>query len=70
MVFTPEQLRTALGDLNGQRGDVRIEFETNTPLVIKNAILVPAEEDKLVKMTDGTHEYLIDASRVVWVEIG
>jgi hypothetical protein len=70
MAFSPEQLRTALGDLNGQRGDVRVEFDTKSALVIKNAILVPVEEDNLIKLTDGTHEYLVDATRVVWVEIG
>ena len=68
MPLTTEQLRTALADLNGHR-DVRFEFDHASPCVIKRALIVPAEEDRIVKLTDGSREYLVDAQRVVWVEI-
>lgn len=69
MSLSPTQLRTALADLNGQR-NVRIEFDRCETCYVKNALLVPAEQDQIVKLTDGSHEYLIDADRVAWVEIG
>ena len=69
MPLSPEQLRTALGDLNGQR-NVRIEFEHSETCLVRSALLVPAEADNIVKLTDGGREFLIDAERVVWIEIG
>ena len=69
MPMTPDQLRTALTDLNGQR-DVRIEFEHADTCIIAKALLVPAESDNIVKLTDGSREFLLDAERVTWVEIG
>ena len=67
--MTPDQVRTALGDLNGQR-NVRIEFEHAEGLIVQRALLVPAEADNIVKLTDGTREFLVDADRVAWIEIG
>lgn len=70
MPMTSDQLRTALGDLNGQR-DVHVEFSDGTAACrIANALLIPAEADNIVKLTDGAREYLLDAERVAWVEIG
>jgi len=69
MSITTEQLRTALADLNGQR-DVRFEFDHADTCIVQKALLVPAEEDRIVKLTDGSREYLVDAQRVTWVEIG
>jgi hypothetical protein len=69
MPITPDQLRTALGDINGQR-DVRAVFVDAQECTIKNALLVPVEADNLVKLTDGKREYLLDAERIVWIEIG
>ncbi len=70
MALQPEQLRKALGDLNGQR-DVRLEFDHDAATcIVQRALLVPAEEDNIVKLTDGTREFLIDAHRVAWVMIG
>ena len=69
MAMTTEQLRGALGELMGQR-NVRIEFDHADTCIIQKAMIVPAEEDRIVKLTDGVHEYLIDAQRVAWVEIG
>ena len=69
MPITPEQLRTALGELNGQRS-VRVHFNHAGECLIEGALLVPAEADNIVKLTDGVREYLIDAERIAWVEIG
>ncbi len=68
MPITTEQLRSALADLNGLR-DVRFEFDSAPACTVQKALLVPAEEDRIVKLTDGAREYLVDAQRVVWVEI-
>ena len=38
--------------------------------VVQKAFVVPAEEDRIVKLTDGAREYLVDAQRVTWIEIG
>ncbi len=67
--MTPDQLRQAFGELNGQR-DVRIEFDHADTCIVKRALLIPAEADKIVKITDGSHVYLVDAERVAWIEIG
>ena len=69
MSITTEQLRAALADLNGQR-DVRLEFDHADNCIVKNALLVPVEEDRIMKLTDGAREFLVDAQRVAWVEIG
>ncbi len=69
MSISADQLRTALRELNGQR-DLRVEFEHGSRCLVKRALLIPAEQDGLVKVTDGTHVYLFDAERVVWIEIG
>jgi hypothetical protein len=69
MAITSEQLRVALADLNGHR-DVRIEFDHADPCLIARALIVPVEEDRLLKLTDGSREFLIDPQRVAWIEIG
>jgi len=69
MPLSSDQLRAALAKLNGQR-DVRIKFDHADSCIIAGALLVPAEADNIVKLTDGSREYLIDVERVVWVEIG
>ena len=38
--------------------------------VVARALLVPAEDDGILKLTDGTREVLVDAGRVIRVEIG
>ena len=63
------QLRKALSELNGQR-DVRIEFATAHVLSMKRAFLSPQESDGLVKVSDGLKIFVLDAERVVWIEIG
>jgi hypothetical protein len=70
MPLTIEQLREAFGELSGQRGDVLIEFVGASACRIRNAMLLPAEKDNLLKLTDGTREFLVDAERVAWIEIG
>ncbi len=69
MPMTTDQLRAAFEKLNGQR-TVRMAFERSDSCTIKNALLVPVESDQLIKLTDGVREYVVDASRVVWIEIG
>ena len=60
MALTTEQLRTALGELSGQRGDVLIEFIGAEACRVRNAMLLPAESDNVLKLTDGAREYLVD----------
>ena len=69
MSMTNDTLRLAFGELNGQR-DLRIEFDHASTCIVKKALLIPCEEDRLVKVTDGSHVYIVDAERVAWVEIG
>lgn len=78
--MTNDHLRKALGELNAER-DLQIAFThvlgaTVPPLPspgllnIKRAMLIPDEEDHLVKVTDGTHVYVIEARHVAWMKIG
>jgi hypothetical protein len=67
--MTPQQLRTALSNLNGER-DVVFYFEGADECLVPRAMLIPDEEDHLVKLTDGRHEYVIDAPRVAWIRLG
>lgn len=69
MPMTHDQLRKALTDLNGQRA-VRIHFDQADDCKIEGALLVPVESDNIVKLTDGKREYLLDAERIAWIEIG
>lgn len=68
--MTNEQLRKALSELNSER-DAHFFFEGDVDdCSVPNAILIPAEEDGLVKVSDGKHVYVIDAQRVAWIRIG
>ena len=67
--MTSDQLRQASRELNGQR-DLRIQFSDAPACIVKRALLIPAEADGLVKVTDGSHVYMIDAERVAWIEVG
>ena len=67
--MTNDQLRKALGELNGERDAVFL-FENSTECRVDNAMLIPAEDDNLVKVSDGRHVFIIDASRVNWIRIG
>ncbi len=69
MSMTTDQLRAAFEKLNGQR-TVRFIFEHAEGCTVKNALLVPIESDQLIKLTDGAREFVVDASRVAWIEIG
>jgi len=68
-----QQLRQALGELNGER-DVLFAFcgtdDGAASLQVTNAMLVPQEADQMLKVTDGQSIYIIDAERVAWVRIG
>jgi hypothetical protein len=67
--MTPDQLRTALRELNGQR-DTVFYFARAEKAIVTNAMLIPDEPDHLVKVTDGKHVFVIDAESVVWIKIG
>ena len=67
--MTNDQLRTALAELNGER-DAVFHFNHTEPCAVENAILIPAEEDNLVKVSDGKHVYIIDAPQIAWIRIG
>jgi len=67
--MTSDQLRKALHELDGQR-DLRVIFDRSRDCIIRKALLIPEEEDSMVKVTDGTRVYMIDAHRVAWLVIG
>jgi hypothetical protein len=73
--MTSEQLRIALHELNGER-DLSVSFAhveqpaVGPNLVVKRAMLIPDEQDHLVKVTDGRAVYILDAERVAWIKIG
>ena len=67
--MTSEELRLALGELTGER-DAVFTFEHADSLRVSGAFLVPDEGDNLVKVSDGSHVYIIDAPRVAWIQIG
>lgn len=70
--MTSDQLRQALAECQGKR-DVHLCFaevpDAGAHLSITAAMIVPDEDDHLVKLTDGRSEYVIDAERVAWVRI-
>jgi hypothetical protein len=71
--MTPDQLRTALRELNGEREAIfAFVGLTNDAahLAVQGAMLIPDEPDHLVKVTDGQNVYIIDSERVAWVRIG
>ncbi|MGP1310036.1 MAG: hypothetical protein ACTS27_07565 [Phycisphaerales bacterium] len=75
--MTADQLRIALQELNGERdlgvcfADVASDISGVGPhLVVKRAMLIPDEQDHLVKVTDGRSVYILDAQRVAWIKIG
>ena len=71
--MTPDQLRQALKELNGERtcalGVVGMP-DTAACLTIPSAMLVPEETDHLIKLTDGASIYIVEAERVAWIRIG
>lgn len=75
--MTSDQLRIALRELNGERNlsvafaSVHADIQSVGPhLHVKNAMLIPDEQDHLVKVTDGRSVYILDAERVAWIKIG
>lgn len=76
--MTSTQLRQALRELNGERhlqvvfADIHsgVTAGVSSYLEVKAAMLIPNEDDQLVKVTDGKAVFIIDAERVVWIRIG
>ncbi len=70
--MTPDQLRSALKELNGER-DVMFAFsglpEHESHLHVSRAILIPDEPDHLIKVTDGKHIYVIEAASMAYIRI-
>ncbi|MCL4211581.1 MAG: hypothetical protein HRU76_08410 [Phycisphaeraceae bacterium] len=67
--MTSDQLRKALHELDGQR-DLRVIFDHAQACLIRGALLIPEEADAMVKVTDGSRVFLLDAHRVAWLIIG
>ena len=73
--MTSDQLRQALKELNGERtlglvfADVHSPTAGVSTLEVKNAMLIPDEQDHLVKVTDGKAVYVLDSDRVAWLRI-
>ncbi|MEC8319774.1 MAG: hypothetical protein VX726_05865 [Planctomycetota bacterium] len=63
-----EELRTAFATLDGNRA-VRISFAAGASLEIEKALLIPVEDDGLLKLTDGEREYLVNPGGIAWIEI-
>lgn len=73
--MTVDQLRQALRELNGERTLTVAMAGVYSSVgmaafAVKHAMLIPDEEDHLVKVTDGKSIYIIDAERVAWMQIG
>ena len=73
--MTCDQLRQALRELNGERRLGIVFAHVHSPamgvstLDVKNAMLIPAEADNLVKVTDGRSVFIIEAEHVAWFSI-
>lgn len=71
-LMNSDQLRQALGELNGERS---VTFAvTGMPngaeaLTVHSAMLIPTEADNLVKLTDGQCIYIVEADRIAWIRI-
>ena len=68
--MTPDQLRTALRELNGERAATFALVGIAEVIVVHNAMLIPDEPDHLVEVTDGKSVFIVDAERVAWIRIG
>lgn len=63
-----DELRAAFSRLDGQRA-VRITFSAGATLEVVKALVIPVEDDGLLKLTDGEREYVVNSGHVAWVEI-
>ena len=62
------ELRVAFKRLDGKKA-VRINFSAGISLEVTKALLIPVEEDGLLKLTDGEREYVVNPGGVAWIEI-
>ena len=67
--MTTSELRQALKELNGKRDAVLYMLHAEK-CIVTNAMLLPDEPDHLIKLTDGKHVYILDATQVAWIKIG
>jgi len=67
---TPDQLRQALRELNGERHATIAIVGIGEHVHVPSAMLIPDEPDHLVKLTDGKSVFILDAERVAWIRIG
>jgi len=70
--MNPADLRQALKELKGQRSATFILADVpgdHAIVTVQNAMLVPEEADKQVKLTDGQSIYIIDAERVAAIRL-
>ena len=63
-----DELRVAFKRLDGKKA-VRINFSAGISLEVTKALLIPVEEDGLLKLTDGEREYVVNPGGVAWIEI-
>ena len=63
-----DELRVAFKRLDGQKA-VRINFTAGITLEVTKALLIPVEDDGLLKLTDGEREYVVNPGGVAWIEI-
>ena len=68
--MTPDQLRQALRELNGERHATIAMVGIGEHVHVPAAMLIPDEPDHLVKLTDGKSVFILDAERVAWIRIG
>ena len=71
--MTTDELRAALKELTGGRDATFAFHDTGDQaalLAVHNAMLVPEENDRMIKVTDGQSIFIIDATSVAWVRIG
>jgi hypothetical protein len=68
--MTPDQLRQALRELNGERAATFALAGVGEHVHVASAMLIPDEPDHLIKVTDGKSVFIIDADRVAWIRIG
>lgn len=63
-----DALRAAFARLDGKTA-VRFVFGAGHSLAVEKALVIPVEEDGLLKLTDGDREFIVDVDSIAWIEI-